>query len=373
VKLVSQFKNVLRVLVVANPTGAAPSKAGRLEGEVVASIFEDFAIRTRRRIEVVRVFGSLKANRAAVLKKLKGERFDVLHFASHGLFDDPKGMVWLGKATHPVRTLAPEELFRGGHVPSLIFLNACASSEGPNDSGPFAARKFAESFLSHGVANFICTDSSWDDATAVTFCSELYSNLLGSLATENLPDALSNAVSVARAKLSLSVARHGKEPLLLYFATYPLFSESTGIAGVARVKVKPSGGAEHRNRKPILPTGAVEVIAPTADLREDTGRLSTKRLSRLYGVSLSEFAAWIGRSKQSVSKTPNADSLQRVLLPFEGIAQLRIPLGSDQAFRKWLRVPNRLLERQSPLDLISANSTQIVADLAEDMLTGQVS
>jgi hypothetical protein len=51
------------------------------------------------------------------------------------------------------------------------------------------------------------------------------------------------------------------------------------------------------------------ITTATADLREGNGNLSAVRVAKLYGVSLSQLAGWLGRTKQAVSKTPDADSV----------------------------------------------------------------
>ena len=59
------------------------------------------------------------------------------------------------------------------------------------------------------------------------------------------------------------------------------------------------------------------VVDATKDLRVANGNLSAERVAKLFGISLSQLAGWLGRSKQTVSKTPDADSLQNALGYFE--------------------------------------------------------
>jgi hypothetical protein len=113
-----------------------------------------------------------------------------------------------------------------------------------------------------------------------------------------------------------------------------------------------------------------EVIEATQDLRVGNGNLSAERVAKLFGVSLSELANWLGRSRQAVSKTPDADSLQATLGFFERVARLRAVVKDDEAFRKWLRTPKDTLDDESPLRLMAKGEWQAMADLADDMLTG---
>jgi hypothetical protein len=112
------------------------------------------------------------------------------------------------------------------------------------------------------------------------------------------------------------------------------------------------------------------VIESTADLREANGNLSAARVARVFGVSLSQLAEWLGRTKQSLSKTPDADSLQERLGYFERVARLRMITNGDAEFRKWLRAPHELLDNAPPLELLARREWQALADYVEDILTG---
>ena len=111
------------------------------------------------------------------------------------------------------------------------------------------------------------------------------------------------------------------------------------------------------------------VIAATSDLRVDNGNLSAELVATIFGLSLSQLAAWLGRSRQTISKTPDADSLQDQLAFFERVARLRAVVSKDR-FRKWLRIPNPELDDKKPLDLLASGEWQVVADLVDDMMTG---
>jgi len=112
------------------------------------------------------------------------------------------------------------------------------------------------------------------------------------------------------------------------------------------------------------------VVDATKDLRLANGKLSAERIAKLFGVSLSQLAGWLGRSKQAVSKTPDADSLQEALGCFERVARLRMITKGDAEFRKWLRTPHELLDNAPPLELMARGELQAMADYVEDILTG---
>jgi hypothetical protein len=114
------------------------------------------------------------------------------------------------------------------------------------------------------------------------------------------------------------------------------------------------------------------VIEATEDLRLNSGKLSANKVASVFGLSVAELAALIGRTRQALSKTPDADSLQPLLQPFERVARLRAVLSKDD-FPRWLHLANDDFEGRTPLELIRSGKVSVVADLAEDMLTGSPS
>ena len=113
-----------------------------------------------------------------------------------------------------------------------------------------------------------------------------------------------------------------------------------------------------------------EVVKATQDLRTSGGNISAEHVANLYGVSVNQLANWLGRSRQAISKTPDADSLQPALSFFERVARLRLVLKSDAHFRKWLRTSQDLLDKASPLQLMAKGEWQAMADFVDDALTG---
>ncbi|MCP4592990.1 MAG: hypothetical protein GY842_19830 [bacterium] len=111
------------------------------------------------------------------------------------------------------------------------------------------------------------------------------------------------------------------------------------------------------------------VIAETAGLRAKSGRLSAQKVAAAFGSSVAGLAKLLGRSRQAVSKSPDAESIQVDLAPFTRIARLRTVL-SDDDFRAWLNLPNEYLDARSPWAVIRSGNVEAVAELAEDMLSG---
>jgi len=111
------------------------------------------------------------------------------------------------------------------------------------------------------------------------------------------------------------------------------------------------------------------LVAATADLRAESGRLSTQKIADCFGLPKSDLARLLGRTRQAVSKTDDAESAQAGLAPFERIARLRAVLPAE-SFRNWLRLGNELLEGRTPIERIRDGRATEVADLADDMLSG---
>ena len=114
------------------------------------------------------------------------------------------------------------------------------------------------------------------------------------------------------------------------------------------------------------------VLVPNADLRSERGRLSIKPIAELFGMDVIEIGRLIGRdNKSTLSKTPDADSLQELLQPFSDIALLRAPDFGDEQFRKWLNAPNEHMRNGAPVARIREGRVQDVAGFVYGILTGQ--
>ena len=103
----------------------------------------------------------------------------------------------------------------------------------------------------------------------------------------------------------------------------------------------------------------------------ESGRIDAKQVAGFFGLSLNRLAKAIGRSPQSVHKTPDSVSLQKSLGLFVRIATALIALfGSEGDGRIWLNTPNPDLDNTQPLELIEQGQGEIVAELLEDALLG---
>src|ERR1035438_6021945 len=130
-------------------------------------------------------------------------------------------------------------------------------------------------------------------------------------------------------------------------------SPTSKAAGVAKREVAPPHPSSLDQVK--------GVAAATADLRVANGNLSAERVAKLFGVSLSQLATWLGRSRQALSKTPDADSLQNELAFFEHLARMRVVLPEGEV-RKWVRMAKELIRDKKTLQLMAKRQWQLMAD-----------
>lgn len=114
---------------------------------------------------------------------------------------------------------------------------------------------------------------------------------------------------------------------------------------------------------------ARRVVLATSDLRSASGRLAADKIAGAFGLGVAMLAGILGVTRQAVGKSPDAESRQGKLYPFERVARLRAVLSGDE-FRKWLWMPNDELNAATPIEWIRDGRVSEIADLVEDMLTG---
>lgn len=122
-----------------------------------------------------------------------------------------------------------------------------------------------------------------------------------------------------------------------------------------------------RHSDPLSESHSINKITET--LRTESGRLSAKKIADTLDISVAELAAQLGSTRQAVSKTPDAKTLQLKLRPYERIIRLRSVL-SQTKFKNWLNHTFPDLDGMSPLELITSGNADVVADFADDALLG---
>jgi hypothetical protein len=166
----------LQVLLVVDPTLDLPGAAD--EGAALGRML-------RAGGAEVELLSGTSATRAALLRAIGSGRHDVLHYAGHGFFDpaDPgrSGLVCAGQ-----EILCGSDLGQLGHLPTLVFFNACEAARVRKPRPPARSRLFAfrrstsvaEAFLAGGVANFLGTHWPVGDQAALAFSTCFYRELL---------------------------------------------------------------------------------------------------------------------------------------------------------------------------------------------------
>jgi len=103
-----------------------------------------------------------------------------------------------------------------------------------------------------------------------------------------------------------------------------------------------------------------------------TGRLDATRVSRVFGIPINRLAGSLGVGAGAVYKTPDSPALQAGLLLYERIARSLLSLvGSEEGLRIWLNTPEIDLDSAIPRDLLMNGEGEVVANLLEDMESGQ--
>jgi hypothetical protein len=106
----------------------------------------------------------------------------------------------------------------------------------------------------------------------------------------------------------------------------------------------------------------------------ESGRLDAKKTAELFGLSLSETTRILGKQLSSVSKTPDAESLQPGLRTFERMASvLLFMFKSPDRLRMWMQTPHREFENKRPIAYVQEGLGEVVAMRLENDLMGQPS
>jgi FixJ family two-component response regulator len=106
---------------------------------------------------------------------------------------------------------------------------------------------------------------------------------------------------------------------------------------------------------------------------EDSGRLDAGQIASGFGLSLNELARILGRPHTSVHKTPDSESLQESLHPYERVVSAaKHILGEENAtrtFKIWLNSKAKPLG-DTPIAIIKTGKIQMLADWLEDAVLG---
>jgi hypothetical protein len=104
----------------------------------------------------------------------------------------------------------------------------------------------------------------------------------------------------------------------------------------------------------------------------ESGRLDARRIGALFGIKLGDLARLLHQKLPTLSKTPDAPSVQSGLLLFQrmGLVLIRL-VGSTEGIRIWMNAPNPQLEGKMLLSVVLEGQGKVVAEMLEDLLLGQ--
>ncbi|MGR6963468.1 CHAT domain-containing protein [Geodermatophilus sp. URMC 61] len=200
----------MRALVIGDPgDGDLSLNGAREEAVAVADVLKRHGIRVEAYIgsaDSPPTAESRPATRLDVLAKVLTGRYDLIHYAGHGVFDPVKPELsgWL----FADGLLTARELTQMSRAPWLVMANACWSAARPDtgrlDAGapqPARGREgelapvLADEFLRVGVGHFIGASWRVPDGNAREFAVRFYERLLGEgeAARENVGRALLEA------------------------------------------------------------------------------------------------------------------------------------------------------------------------------------
>jgi DNA-binding response OmpR family regulator len=127
----------------------------------------------------------------------------------------------------------------------------------------------------------------------------------------------------------------------------------------------------HPLPRPVTPVNA-HVLADLHD--PETGRLDASRIASYLGTPLSSFGKFSHISVAGLHKSPASASMQTHLAPVaRSLAILTQLLTTKEQVLAWMNSPHPDLGSETPIHLILEGKAQVVADLLESALAGQLS
>lgn len=228
----------LRALVIGDPGDPEEGEhlpGAREEAQCVDALLRklgvDVTLRLGAPIQDGRgpVSGVEPASRLEILELLQTQRFDILHYAGHGDFQDDEGVRsgWLFKEG----MLTAAELETVDSPPRLVVANACLSARTSTRlrSGERVAPEYGDAgllpslvdeFLRRGVRDYIGTAWEVNDEGAIRFATSLYRSL--KLSKRGAGQTLGDALLQARRDLFKEAQRYGT-----LWAAYQYYGDPT--------------------------------------------------------------------------------------------------------------------------------------------------
>jgi transcriptional regulator with XRE-family HTH domain len=107
-------------------------------------------------------------------------------------------------------------------------------------------------------------------------------------------------------------------------------------------------------------------------IHNEHGDIEVTELATLLSVTQSQLARMLGVSRQLLSQSPHAETVQRGLRRLEYLfARLRNLTGSPRNARIWLKMGHPDFEGIAPLELLEQGHIEAIEDLILAIETGQ--
>jgi len=217
-------KGPLSILVASSGPAALPALASREERSELTAAFSRLVRGGLARIETVTT-----ATPEALHRRLASDRWDVLHFIGHGVYDarERTGALVFEDGRGGGRTVEAEALRQllGRRGLKLVFLNACESGRGGRTD---FTRGVAPALVACGLPAVVANQYSVLDTAATRFAAQLYWSLARG-------HALGDAAREARVAVSLATG-----PAALDWAVPVLYARDPRAR---LVSTRPGGGA----------------------------------------------------------------------------------------------------------------------------------
>jgi hypothetical protein len=163
----------LRILVVsAQPVGLGILSIAQEEA-VISRGFKQLVDAKLVKIDTV-----ARATPSMIHDRLTMERYQVVHFIGHGVYDEKRGegcLMFVNEdgSEYPLGERSVREIFRGRGL-SLVFLNSCESGRGGRAD---FNKGIAQSLVAHGLPALVANQYSVLDSSATSFAQHFYWSL----------------------------------------------------------------------------------------------------------------------------------------------------------------------------------------------------
>lgn len=212
--------DVVRALVIGNPTGDLPNAAK--EAEWVTRLLKEAGAK------VDQLIGEQEATLRAIVEHLGSQQYHLVHYAGHAYFDDKAPSLSGLLCCQNDKSIVPfyaEEFKRHLDYPAFFFFNACeAASAAPEtttrDSQGVLIENLALGVLEAGATGCLAPMWKIPDKNARDFAYAFYTHLLDG-------DSIGEAVRKSRMELRTS-AQAGKQDSANLWASWILFGNPHG-------------------------------------------------------------------------------------------------------------------------------------------------